>query len=148
MRDLIFRAWYEGEMKGAMITDDHLICVWDDNKGGSVIIGNACGNYGSSLLEKCSTPVMQYTGIKDKDGVEIFECDVVTQPRIPYLDGYVGVIEYINHLCAFKIVLQGKYGNVNAKIMQHMKADQDSMQDDCLQVIGNIYENPELLGEL
>ena len=64
-------------------------------------------------------PVSQYTGVKDSEGAEIYEGDVVyicgcgkTLIEFPFLDLY-----------------------------------EAGFEDDIGEIVGNIYENPELLGE-
>jgi uncharacterized phage protein (TIGR01671 family) len=63
--------------------------------------------------------VMQYTGLKDKNGVEIYEGDLYTMPSH---GRKVHVYEVTWHRSGF-IIPDVKY----------------------VEVIGNIYENPELL---
>lgn len=78
--------------------------------------------------------LMQSTGLFDKNGVEIFEGDIVQ-----YLDGeysFVGVVEY----SAFGIFAKNKYDNYNFEDF----ADENTKKADVV-VIGNIYENKELL---
>ena len=71
----------------------------------------------------------QYTGLTDKNGVEIYEGDIL------YWDGsIIGVVSF--ECCEF-IVGEG----VSARAMCAMPADLD------IKVIGNIHENPELLGD-
>lgn len=72
--------------------------------------------------------VMQYTGLKDKNGVEIHEGDIVQiYQHMSSEKSEVNVVRWDADTCEYK----GIYPNI-AVWMQH-------------EVIGNIYENPELL---
>lgn len=83
--------------------------------------------------ENKSFHLMQSTGLKDKNGVEIFEGDVLTsnvQPCKmvnPIKDGY-GVVRFENGM--FKL------GSISLVTFISK-----------MEVIGNIYENPELLDQ-
>lgn len=89
-------------------------------------------------LETCQpfkdVELMQSTGLFDKNGKEIFEGDIVQ-----YLDGeysFIGVVE----ISAFGIFAKDKYDNYNFEDF----ADENTKKADVV-VIGNIYENKELL---
>ena len=89
-------------------------------------------------LETCQpfedVELMQSTGLFDKNGKEIFEKDIVQ-----YLDGeysFIGVVE----ISAFGIFAKDKYDNYNFEDF----ADENTKKADVV-VIGNIYENKELL---
>lgn len=75
-------------------------------------------------------PLMQYTGLKDKNGVEIWEGDVVkhTYWRYPKVKtSELGVVSYCDREARFEFCL-----SLNTPLLE-------------LEVIGNIHENPELL---
>lgn len=88
--------------------------------------------------------VMQSTGFKDKNGKEIFDGDIVNCGYLfngsPFdeLDEYEeekGVVKLSNCDCAFSI----KFKNDTYLFIDVIKSCED------IEVIGNIYENEELL---
>jgi len=81
---------------------------------------------------------MQYTGLKDKNDVEICEGDIVTnnEDRRDLCDVF-GVVKYGG--MAF-----GYYGKkANGEEWFDTITSPLYKQDCCIKVIGNIYENPE-----
>lgn len=75
--------------------------------------------------------VGQYTNLKDKNGTKIFEGDIVK--RFWFGKMCIYQIDYENGLASFI----GRAG------MEYTTFDYDSEE---FEVIGNIYDNPELLG--
>lgn len=79
--------------------------------------------------------IMQSTGLFDKNGKEIFAGDIVQ-----YLDGEYSFLEVVEN-SAFGIYAKNKYDNYSFEDF----ADENTTEADVV-VIGNIYENKELLG--
>ena len=84
--------------------------------------------------------VGQCTGLEDKNGVPIFEGDVVCvtamgpgSPVGNYANGYIGIIEFI----------EGAFWIVNCNYQD--KAISVFQECDEVEVIDNIHDNPELL---
>lgn len=71
--------------------------------------------------------LMQYTGIKDKDGTEIYEGDIIVGNSLLSWSGdWMMTVSWDDHLCGFEIHRSPDDGND-------------------LVVVGNIYENPTLV---
>ena len=107
-------------------------------------------------LEKLMTldhvDLMQYTGLKDKNGVEIYESDIVRFVHEDYFnhedntfienekENGIGHVKWGGHYPAFDIFeLQG---NGVAHECEYNIFSDDTYR---IEVIGNIYENKELL---
>ena len=88
---------------------------------------------GTEIVPKKEVELMQFTGLHDKNGKEIYEGDIVNpnsnNPRKVYWEDNT-----LSWLC-----VDGA-GDGDVDSLDYLK------QYD-LEVIGNIYENPELLGD-
>ena len=127
MREIKFRAFYKElnaifEVAEIIFDEDEvLISVVDSHDKETGIM---CVGYGEIEL-------MQYTGLKDKNGVYIYEGDIV-EINIPFSyedDDFIVKIAW--RLKKFVV----KYKDQSFKPIR---------LEDCI-VIGNIYENPKLL---
>ncbi|PGA34036.1 YopX family protein [Bacillus wiedmannii] len=120
MREIKFRA-FDKEFN-EMIKDPH---CHEDNYGGDI---------NHEFRNNDNVVWMQYTGLKDKDGKEIYEGDVVN--TIYDGESFVGIVVYDVSELDFKAT-NGKenYGSN----FQYLTCCEE------VEIIGNIYENPELL---
>jgi uncharacterized phage protein (TIGR01671 family) len=83
--------------------------------------------------------IIQYTGLKDADGIEIYEGDIVECEIGINKERYVGICEFNKRTASFEFGKKrtSSFGRTNMTVGR-MKNKR---------VVGNIYENPELLGD-
>ena len=142
MREIKFRAWDRtntsiGLRGGRMFQNSY--CVID---------GDWCVNH--RYTNECETGRkldlvhMQYTGLKDKNGVEIYEGDIIRGDRYPFWDkrepNYVAVVEWI--FAGFQYVyycINPKKRGISDGINNILESGED------FEIIGNIYEHKHLL---
>lgn len=85
--------------------------------------------------------VGQYTGLKDRNGTKIFEGDIVQ--GIAYSSQWRGVIIWIEKIASFGLQCVHNIAWENCSIL---KRAANGMNDEfTAEIIGNIYDNPELL---
>ena len=153
MREIKFRAWdgkqmaYPQELYGD-IRNEFAIAL-----SGEVFdfreVSN--GNYCPSTLEskrRGDITLMQSTGLKDKNGKEIFEGDILCCPHFPAN----GTWHYLYHEVIWDEKLQlWKAVSIGNKEGKEITAHGNPMlwvyikNEPNGEIIGNIYENPELL---
>jgi len=128
MRQIKFRAW--DKTSDVMRTD--ISSIDYDSTGNICQINVITGT--DILFPEKEAVLMQYTDLKDKNGVEIYEGDIVDCER----HGFTTSIEYYGG--AFRCRSEGVPLSL---YIDECYADKDDNNQ--LEVIGNIYENPELL---
>lgn len=105
MREIKFRAWDKEKRKYDLLDSFYELQKWNRN---------------DKEIKKYI--IEQYTGLKDKNGKEIYEGDIV-------MFGYKYIVEY-NECGYFPFIDEYHYFNYKPR--------------DC-EIIGNIHENSELL---
>lgn len=115
MRDIKFRAWDSEEKT----------LVWPEftSAGGYVIIESS----------NCDSTLMQYTGLNDENGVEIYEGDLLSF-RIVQSSGIAEVEWFDDGWCL----------NLNDLVVASAWIPYLG-ELNYMEVVGNIHENPELL---
>lgn len=112
-----------------VIKDKYYICVGI----AGVSINSLINNTTATFVEVIPETISQYTGLKDKNGNKIFEGDIVE--RLWLGEKHIYRIYYDNDIASF--IGKDIYG------LNFTTFDCDACE---FEVIGNIYDNPELLG--
>ncbi len=128
MRDIKFRAWaFDDEfMIDEEYNDDDFVFTMEEGEPKLLEakfdqINQAVSHYG-----ECNHEIMQYTGLKDKNGVETYKKDIVK-----YMENVAD-----GHFVEVVVVVDFDFTGVNFNYATEFE------------VIGNAYENPELNPEL
>ncbi len=141
MREIKFRAWDKkhNEMRYLGVGDSFRF--WSD---GNWTIVNTVYLPGTLVTDHEKAILMQYTGLKDKSGKEIYEGDIFqfgTKKEGESGEGERGIVEWHEQLARFGLSFYSIYGGEGyTGKTQHLV--------ECIKgkkVIGNIHENPELL---
>lgn len=96
--------------------------------------------YGGEKFVYCDS-VGQYTGLKDKNGKEIYEGDILTWGEDGFAVPSPIVVEYKHGAFGYVYVDGNFYPFAGVSSFTFNLFD----TDDRFEVIGNIYDNPELL---
>jgi len=90
--------------------------------------------------------IMQYIGLKDKNNKEIFEGDIVKRTVIGYCETIeeIGFIDFQNGSFVFNSTAKDKF---KTSLYEDLKPYPSKAMPE-YEVVGNVYENPELLKNL
>lgn len=122
-----FRAWLKEEKR---MTDVNEMTFID---GEVYLISDVTDFYAYEEFK-----LMQSTGLRDKNGMEIYEGDIVKFPEFNG-DIYITPVVWDKSCACFGLSFSGKY----PISFDYLEEFYTELKD--IEVVGNIYENPELL---
>lgn len=142
MRVYKFRAWDTEEKRMIYLANNmgsqthlqlnnHSWGVFEPDSEDYYGIASANSNLGDIL--------MQFTGLKDKNGTEIYEEDIVLftdNIKINNCTSHVSKVEWLEEMSGF---------HFHAECIGYYSVNKSQIEKYNVEVVGNIYENPELL---
>ena len=142
MRTIKFRAWDDGK-KEWLLGYEYPNLGGFSLDGECVLMGewaNVCTSFmfENNNRKRTDLKLMQFTGLKDKNGKEIYEGDIVIYDR--GVGNWTGKRMATTHEIVFTEEVNAfvmEYGSSYIKLRKHWNY--------IYEVIGNIHENPELL---
>lgn len=130
MREIKFRG--KRKDNGEWVAGSYVYAhKWHWNGAGHFITDT----YGEGRVEIDPNTVGQYTGLQDKNGEDIFEGDIIQ-----------GFLSYAQEDRAVIVYEKETMGFVPVPAFDEMSGRDYEIQDsEDIEVIGNVYDNPELL---
>lgn len=107
-----------------------------------------------STMKFSDVELMQSTGLKDKNGVEIFEGDIIKFPDVYGFYDFEGGLTSVDGLNVASVVKKGNCITLDnfagkdgftERELENYECTFDDLDFKNFEIIGNIYENKELL---
>ncbi len=133
-REIKFRVW---DKVSQTMSNVHGITglARDDDSEFKYIVSD---NYGNGVKDWKNIELMQYTGLKDKNGKEIYEGDIIALYGFKQKEEVEierDVVRWNEEEAGFWVGCAKSYDQDNPKILTNIV------------IVGNIHRNPELLNE-
>lgn len=124
MREIKFRAWHKGKKIISEVLGIDILHK-------EIFFSNGDVDY-CEISDFKYIELMEYTGLKDKNNKEIYEGDIVTL-----------------HNGKYKVIFNSKEARFVLRDDEfEMNIPFTNNNNKRMEIVGNIYENPELMGEV
>lgn len=145
MREIKFRIWHKNENRwlDPWAEEDPMLSLKDSGEGCEVFLyDRASGDWSNKNCLRKDVVIQQYTNAKDCEGVEVYEGDIIDNHE-EYNNKKV--VNYDPHSCYFCLIDLDEYPDILYNGEMFNQAGEGSNFSGRIEVVGNIYENPELL---
>lgn len=155
MREILFRGkrkdngeWVFGDLIRNLIYDGRE----KEMRIGDIYFEHNGDIHGTAVYKVIPETVGQFTGLTDKNGKKIFEGDILRGFAYPFRDGkgkhnYYAEVVWFKNSPAFGLVTHKNPKSNVVGISEGNCEYIEAWETFLWEVIGNIYDNPELLGE-
>jgi len=145
-REIKFRAWDKSINHMSDVGEIHYCQGGIKVFGAGFYLGNGWATEANGHKHDCDVDLMQFTGLLDSNGKEIYDGDIVKVFDECFPEEFsIGKVEWGGaDYPAYDIYVPSTKQNME---LENFCEDYNSLAGDifCIEVIGNIYENPELL---
>lgn len=135
MREIKVRAWYKPYKQMCQVESLRF-----DGNGVYTAVLIEEPFYDRRIVEADEIVIEQFTGLKDKNGTEIYHGDICSFTS--KTGKHIGVVEWLDNLAGFGLRMVKNNFRYTFSGLDTMGVNLDT-----LKVIGNIHENPELAEE-